>query len=153
MPFTFDSTRFGQIEIADGSVIDFPHGLIGFESRRFALIAREVDADFVWLHSLDDAALAIPVCDPRRFFSSFALEIPAEELERLALPQLTETAIYVTVRASDQLADFTANLRAPIVIAAGVGHQVINQAADASLRAPLFGELAAKAAQTTERAA
>jgi flagellar assembly factor FliW len=153
LSFTFESRRFGQIEIADDGVIAFPHGLIGFESRRFALIARDVRADFLWLHSLDDAALAIPVCDPRRFFSAFSVELGAEERERLALPGLTEAAIYVTVRASDQLEHFTANLRAPIVIAAGVGHQVINQAADAPLRAPLFGELAARAARTAERAA
>ena len=153
MSFTFESGRFGQVEIADDGVIDFPHGLIGLDSRRFALIARDVDADFLWLHSLDEPALAIPVTDPRRFFSGYTVELPAQERERLALPELTETAIYVTVRASDQLEDFTANLRAPIVIAAGVGHQVINQAADAPLRAPLFGALAATAADAGERAA
>ncbi|MBB4661027.1 flagellar assembly protein FliW [Conexibacter arvalis] len=153
MPLTIDSTRFGTIEIDPDSVVEFPHGLIGFESRRFALVAREADAEFLWLHSVEDPALAIPVTDPRRFFSSFTLELDDEELERLGLPRLPATDIYVTVRASDQLEGFTANLRAPIVIAGGRGHQVINQAAGAPLRAPLFGELAAEAANAAERAA
>ena len=153
MPLTIDSTRFGTIEVDPDSVVEFPHGLIGFESRRFALVAREPDAEFLWLHSLEDAALAIPVTDPRRFFSGFELELADEERERLGLPELPATEIYVTVRASDQLESFTANLRAPIVIAAGNGHQVINQAAGAQLRAPLFGELAAEAATAAERAA
>lgn len=153
MPLTIDSSRFGQIEVAPDSVIEFPHGLIGLDSRRFVLIARDEQADFLWLHSLDDPSLALPVTDPRRFFSDFAADISAEERERLGLPDLSETEIYVTVRASDQLEDFTANLRAPIVIAAGRGHQIVNQAANARLRAPLFGELAAETASAKERAA
>ena len=153
MPLTIDSTRFGQIEIEPDSVVEFPHGLIGFESRRFALVAREADAEFLWLQSVEDPALALPVTDPRRFFAGFELELADEERERLGLSQPTATDVYVTVRASDQLEGFTANLRAPIVIAEGRGHQVINQAAGAPLRAPLFGELAAEAANAAERAA
>lgn len=153
MSLTIDSTRFGQIEVDPESVVEFPHGMIGFESRRFALVAREPDADFLWLHSLEDPALALPVTDPRRFFSAYEVELADEERERLGLPQLTATDIYVTVRASDQLEGFTANLRAPIVISAGQGHQVINQAAEAPLRAPLFGELAQEATNAAGRAA
>jgi flagellar assembly factor FliW len=153
LSLTIDSTRFGQIEVDPESVVEFPHGMIGFESRRFALVARDADADFVWLHSVDDPALALPVTDPRRFFGDFAVELAEEERERLGLPQLTATDIYVTVRASDQLEGFTANLRAPIVISEGRGHQVINQAAEAPLRAPLFGELAEKASGAAGRAA
>ena len=44
----------------------------------------------------------------------------------------------MTVRAGAELTDFSANLRAPIVVAEGQGHQVINEAADAPVRAPLF---------------
>lgn len=153
MPLTIDSTRFGQIEVEPDSVIEFPHGLIGFECRRFALVAREADADFLWLHSLEDPALAVPVTDPRRFFSAYAVELSDEERERMGVADATATDIYVTVRASDQLEGFTANLRAPIVISAGRGHQVINQAAEAPLRAPLFGELAEEAANAAGRAA
>ncbi|HET6448668.1 MAG TPA: flagellar assembly protein FliW [Conexibacter sp.] len=137
MPTTIDSTRFGRIEVAPDSAIAFPHGLAGLDSRAFTLIARAEDDAFVWLHSLEDPALALPLADPRRFFSEFALE-PAPP---------AGAAIYVTVRASERLEDFTANLRAPIVIADGVGQQVINEATGAELRAPLFAELAAAAAE------
>jgi flagellar assembly factor FliW len=153
LSLTIDSTRFGKIEVAPDSVLEFPHGLIGLDSQRFVLIARDEQDDFLWLHSLDDPSLALPVTDPRRFFSGFALDLPDEERTRLGLPELAATDIYVTVRASDQLEDFTANLRAPIVISEGRGHQVVNQAADAQLRAPLFGELAAEAARGADRAA
>jgi flagellar assembly factor FliW len=134
---TIDSTRFGRIEVAPDSAIVFPHGLAGLDSRTFTLIARAQDDAFVWLHSLEDPALALPLADPRRFFSGFALEpAPADG-----------AAIYVTVRASERIEEFTANLRAPLVIADGVGRQVINEAPGAELRAPLFAELAAAASE------
>jgi flagellar assembly factor FliW len=42
------------------------------------------------------------------------------------------------VRATEMLEDCTANLRAPILISRGTGHQVINEADNAPMRAPLF---------------
>lgn len=153
MSLTIDSTRFGRIDVLPESVLDFPHGLVGFDSRRFTLVAREEDAAFLWLHSLDDPSLALPVTDPGQFFDAFELTLDEEERERLGLSDANETAVYVTVRASDQLEDFTANLRAPIVISDGRGHQVINQAPGAPLRAALFGELASTAAGGANRAA
>lgn len=148
MTTTIDSTRFGRIEVAPDSAIAFPHGLVGLDSRRFTLVARELDAAFLWLHSLEDPALALPVADPRRFFADFALELADGEAERLGLTTpVAEAAVYVTVRAAERLEDFTANLRAPLVVVGGIGHQVINQASDAPLRAPLFAELAAAADQ------
>jgi flagellar assembly factor FliW len=146
LPLTIDSTRFGRIEVAPDSAIEFPHGLVGFESRRFTLIAREPDAAFLWLHALDDPALALPVADPRRFFADFHVELDDDERAALGLPEDPDAiAVYVTVRASERLEDFTANLRAPILIAAGRAYQVINEAPGADLRAPLFGELVAAA--------
>ena len=51
------------------------------------------------------------------------------------------------MRAGAELSDFSANLRAPILVANGRGHQVINEAPDAPVRAPLFDEaLAGQAA-------
>lgn len=151
MSTTIDSTRFGRIEVAPDSAIAFPHGLTGLDSRRFTLVARAEDDAFVWLHSLEDPALALPLADPRRFFAGFALEPAEGELERLDLAPTAlasdDAAIYVTVRASERLEDFTANLRAPLVIVDGVGHQLLNQAPEAELRAPLFAELAAAAAE------
>lgn len=143
MSTTIDSTRFGRIEVAPESAIAFPNGLAGFDSRRFTLIARAQDDAFLWLHSLDDPALALPVVDPRRFFAGFALEPAAPD----------GAAVYVTVRASERIEDFTANLRAPLVIADGIGEQVLNEAPGAELRAPLFAELAAAGAAAAERAA
>jgi flagellar assembly factor FliW len=146
MAVTLQSTRFGQLEIPEEAVIEFPLGLIGLGGSRYTLLARSEDAAFVWLHSLDDPALALPVTNPWRFFDSYEVEIADDEAERLGLGTSADTAVYVTVRAAEALEDFSANLRAPILVSGGIGHQVINQAPDAPVRAPLFTRAVQQAA-------
>jgi flagellar assembly factor FliW len=142
MPTTIDSTRFGSLDIPDDAVIEFPNGLIGLGGTRYTLIAREESAPFLWLHSIDDPSLAIPVTTPWRFFAQFAVEISDSEAERIGVTDPSEAEVLVTVRAGESLDDFRANLRAPILISGGRGHQVINEADGTSVRAPLFAEVA-----------
>ena len=143
---TLHSSRFGVLEIPEEAVIEFPSGLIGLGGTRYALLARSDDSAFVWLHSLDDHELAVPVTNPFRFFGDFEVELSDEEAARIGISDAEQTSVYVTVRAAEALEDFHANLRAPILIAHGKGHQVINQAEEAPMRAPLFAGLATEAA-------
>jgi len=138
MAIVIESSRFGQVEIAPESVVEFPDGLIGLGGSRYALLATEPGSPFLWLHSLDDPTLALPVTNPHRFFPGYAVELADEDVERLALDGDASFDVYVTIRAAPALEDFTANLKAPILIHAGQAHQVINKSADAELRAQLF---------------
>jgi flagellar assembly factor FliW len=142
MAVSIDSTRFGRIEIQDEAIIEFPNGLIGLSGKRYALVAREENGAFQWLHSLDDPSLAIPVTNPFVFFQSYEVEISSAEADRIGITEPEQADVYVTVRAGEQLEDFRANLRAPILITAGRGYQVINEANDAPVRAPLFDQVA-----------
>ena len=138
MTLTLESSRFGTVEIAEDSVIEFPAGLIGLGGSRYTLIARDETRAFVWLHSLDDPALALPVARPLQFFPDFVLELAEQDRERVGIGPGELADVLVTVRAASELADFAANLCAPVVIWHGCGYQVINQWAGAELRAPLF---------------
>jgi flagellar assembly factor FliW len=138
MSVTFESIRFGTVEIAPEDVIEFPFGLIGLGGLRYALIDRNPGTGFLWLHAVDDPALALPVVRPDQFFSTFALEIAPEDRERTGIEHAAADELYVTVRATPNPLDITANLRAPLVIHEGRGYQVINVDEDASLQAPLF---------------
>jgi flagellar assembly factor FliW len=138
MSVTFESIRFGSVEIAEADVIEFPLGLIGLGGCSYTLLDRNPGTGFFWLHAVDNPALALPVVSPFQFFSAFALEIAAEDRERTGLEDPAPAEIYVTVRATPDPLDITANLRAPLVILDGRGYQVINTADDAPLQAPLF---------------
>jgi flagellar assembly factor FliW len=135
---TIESSRFGRVEIDPKVVIEFPEGLIGLGGSRYALLANDPDSPFVWLQSLEDPGLALPVTNPHRFFADFAVEVIDEDAERLGVNATAALDVYVTVRAAPVLEDFTANLKAPILVREGYAYQVINQAPGCALRAPLF---------------
>ena len=140
---TVESSRFGTIEIAADAVIEFPAGLIGLGGSRYALVSADAEGAFHWLHSIDDPSLALPVTNPWLFFSDYVVDLSDGDTERVG----SETPdVWVTVRAGSSPEDFSANLRAPILVADGRGHQVINEASDVSVRAPLFGEAAVERA-------
>jgi flagellar assembly factor FliW len=132
------STRFGDVELPDEAVVEFPSGLIGLRGNRYALLPHGPDGVFVWLHSMDDPDLALPVTRPWGFFPSYEVELSDSEAERIGVSDPAQADVYVTVRAAEEAENFSANLRAPIIIANGRGYQVINEADDAPVRAPLF---------------
>ncbi|HEX4466114.1 MAG TPA: flagellar assembly protein FliW [Solirubrobacteraceae bacterium] len=150
MSVKFDSVRFGPLEIADDEVIEFPFGLIGLGGVRYALLDRNPGTGFLWLHSIDDPALGLPVVNPLQFFSDFTLVLGPEDSERTGVTGLEGLRMFVTVRATPDPLDITANLRAPLIIKDGRGYQVLNQDADAPLQAPLF-TLSAESAEQPAR--
>jgi flagellar assembly factor FliW len=135
---TINSTRFGALEIPADAIIEFPAGLVGLAGRRYALIATDAESPFHWLQSVEDAGLALPVTDPWRFFDDYEVELSDEETARMGVEDAEGVAVWVTVRATGELTEFTANLRAPILVVEGRGHQVINAFGAAPLRARLF---------------
>ena len=143
MSITIDNTRFGTLEVPSEAVVEFPVGLIGLGGSRYVLVAREENSPFVWLQSVDDPALALALTNPFQFFPEYEVELFDAESERIGITDSADADVYVTVRAAEVLEDFTVNLRAPILISKGRGFQVINEAADAPVRAPLFAEAAA----------
>jgi flagellar assembly factor FliW len=145
MSITIESSRFGTIEIASEDVIEFPTGLIGLGGTRYALVAPSEDGTFCWLHSLEDASLALPVANPWHFFADYEVDL-SDDASKGISSDPDAVAVWVTVRAGAELSDFYANLRAPILVAEGKGHQVINESADAPVRAPLFPATEAVAA-------
>jgi flagellar assembly factor FliW len=140
MAITLQSTRFGDLELSEDDALEFPDGLVGLPGTRYALLHPEdPDGAFAWLQSLDDATLALPVTRPGRFFPNFDVVLDEEDVD----PVLRDTEgvdTWVVVRAGERLEDFSANLRAPLLIVGRRGWQVINRADEAPLRAPLVAE-------------
>jgi flagellar assembly factor FliW len=140
---TVESSRFGTLQIEEGAIIEFPTGLIGLGGRRWAVVTKDPNGPFAWLHSLDDSALALPVTNPWNFFADYEVELSDADTERVDADDVT---VWVAVRAGSELSDFSANLRAPILVSKGQGFQVINEAAQAPVRAPLFPDATAEVA-------
>jgi len=142
MSLTVESTRFGTLEIKPEAVLSFPRGLIGLGGSRYALLSTDPDSPFSWLHSIEDPDLALPVTRPWEFFPDYEVVLGDAEAAALGLAVDAAADVWVTVRATERVEDFTVNLRAPIVVAPGAdgpeAYQIINEAPDADVRAPLF---------------
>ena len=138
-----DSSRFGPIEIRDEDVISLPQGLIGLPGTRYALIAQTENSPFLWLHSVEDANLALPVTNPWLFFPEYEVRISDDDASQLELEGPEQVDIFCIVRAAQELVDFTINLLSPIAIhgAMRVGKQVLNETGGYDVREPLFCEV------------
>lgn len=139
VPVSFESSRFGTVEVEPSAVIEFPRGLIGLGGHRWALLGDVAEQGIVWLHSVEDAHVAVPVTDPWAFFPDYAVDLPDDEAERLGISDPAQARVLVVVRVGATPEECYANLKAPILVTNGTGHQVLNEA-DAPLRAPLVGE-------------
>jgi flagellar assembly factor FliW len=135
---TYETSRFGPVDVIVDSIIAFPDGLIGLGGSRYALLSTDSKSPFLWLQSLDNASVALPVTNPHRFFGNFEVELTDSDASLLGFDDGAPADVYVTVTASSVASEITVNLKAPILIRDGNGHQVINQSDKAAVKTPLF---------------
>ena len=94
------STRFGEVEVRDDAVLEFPDGLIGLPGTRYALLGDAPDSPFFWLHSVDHDDVAVPVTNPWLFFDSYEVRVSDEDAARLELIDPADADILCVVRAT-----------------------------------------------------
>ena len=84
------------------SIIEFPDGLIGLGGSRYALLSTDAKSPFLWLQSLDDDAVALPVTNPHRFFKEFVVELADGDAESFGFDDGVPADVYVTVTAVER---------------------------------------------------
>ncbi len=108
--------HWGVVEVDDNRVIHFPQGLPGFPaSRDFALVG-EPGAVFLWLQSVDEPHVALPVADPFPLFAGYEVPLDEEDVEVLSVSSPQEVAVLVVVTVRSDPLQATANLAAPILV-------------------------------------
>lgn len=111
---------FGEVDLDDDKILTFDDGLIGFEDlKRFTLLynnENEVNSSIIWLQSVDEVSVALPVINPFHVMTDYNPIVEDEVL--LPLGELNEenTAIFLTLTVPSNLKDMTTNLKAPIII-------------------------------------
>lgn len=137
---TVELPRFGECSYRDSEILVFPWGLPGFAHlRRFLSLQVGSGDRFLWLQSLDDLGVALPIGDPWLVFEDYAPQIPPYARAALALDEAQEFAIQCVVVAAKEGEEFTMNLLAPIVInlETRIGRQVALENSNYSVRAPI----------------
>ena len=112
---------FGIVEIDDAKVITFEKGLIGFEDcSRFAIVYETEDKKekpIMWLQSLDEQALALPIIKPEYIVDEYAPDVEDELVYKLGENvKSDDLMIFVTMTVPSDLTKMTCNLKAPIII-------------------------------------
>jgi flagellar assembly factor FliW len=108
-------TRFGAFAVDPASVVQFAHGLPGFERcRRFVVLSDARLAPFTALHGLDAPGPTFLTLDPRGLVADYAVALGPRERARLDAGA-EEPLLWLAIVHVDETA-LTANLRAPIVI-------------------------------------
>jgi len=131
---------FGEVELDDNKILEFPSGIIGFEQyKRYAIIYDEdkgADATISWLQSLDEPTLALPVVNPLSIVPEYSPMIEDELLKPLGDPADEDLLFLLAMTVPSDMTKVTANMKAPFIINAATckGAQIIVDNADYSVR-------------------
>ncbi len=137
---TVDFPRLGTCTYADDEVLTFPWGLPGFATlRRFLVLSVAGHDGYVWLQSLDDVKVALPLCDPWSLFDDFDAPLPQYAKESLGLAAPDDFCILCVCVIGDRATEMTVNLLAPIVVnlKTRIGRQVTLENSRHSVRTPI----------------
>lgn len=106
------TTRFGEIDIEDNKIINFPMGIPGFAhlKRYFLLDYKE---PVQWLHAVDDPDIAFIVTDPFSIFPDYSVAAGDEVEELLEIKDAADVVVLVILSVADNRP--YANLKAPII--------------------------------------
>jgi flagellar assembly factor FliW len=113
---TVDLPRFGSCTYKEADVFVFPWGLPGFEEfRTFIVVQLETQDQILWLQSLDDLSIALPLGNPWIFFPDYDPTMPGFARLSLDLQNPEDFTLLAVMVGTDGGPTFM-NLMAPIVV-------------------------------------
>ena len=127
-----NTDHLGNIEYSETDIINFTHGIPGFEGeKQFIMIpAEDIEFPFSYLQSIKSSDLAFIVTDPFLFVESYDFELSKSDADALTLSgddDLGNISVLSIVSIPEDVDQTTINIMAPIVInhASKVGRQVL----------------------------
>ncbi|MEK4128737.1 flagellar assembly protein FliW [Solibacillus sp. FSL W8-0474] len=107
----------GEVEIKLSQIIQFEHGLPGFEDEKeFVQLPISEESAYQVLQSVKTAALAFIITPPYATISDYSFELDEAVIRALDIKSDNEVAVFVIVSLKDTLENSTVNLKAPIVL-------------------------------------
>lgn len=110
------SKAYGEVEITERQVIQFPVGILGFENlHRYALLDSN-QPPFYWLQSLDDPGIAFIMINPYVLRPDYVLDVPNDDLDLLNYEEEEDLLVFAIVTVPEDQERISANLQGPILI-------------------------------------
>jgi len=123
---SFETTRFGRLEVSKDKIINFPNGLMGFaEFKRYILMDYK-DTSLKWLQAVDAPHVAFIVVQPFEFFPDYSVRIEDSIRDLLEIKNEDDLSILSILRVEGE--KVTVNLQGPLVLNAlnKKGVQIVN---------------------------
>lgn len=114
---TIVTKPFGQMEVDERQIIDFPEGIYGFEDiRKFAILDAKEKSPFKWMQAVDEPDLAFVIIRPEDFMVKYELEVLPSDLEEIGATSPDEVIVFAIVTIPEDPSRMTANLQGPVII-------------------------------------
>ena len=111
------STRFGELEVSDEQILDFPLGLLGFpEEKQFALMEYKPDSPFYVLQSLADSDLTFLMINPFAFFNDYEFDMDDALMAEIGVTADNPPTVFNIATVKDKIANMTVNLAGPVLV-------------------------------------
>jgi len=135
------STRFGEVEVSEKQLINFPHGIPGFpDEKMFVHLEHDTESPFSFLQSTMEVNLTFLLADPFVFIKDYEFVLEDDIAKELDLSLENPPQVFLIATMKEKLADMTVNLLAPLVVnkTNRTGRQVILEKSEYSIRYKLF---------------
>lgn len=118
MSIKIQTKPFGEIEVNELQVIDFPEGILGFDFiKKFIILdAEDEGSPFKWMQAFDEKDLAFVIIRPVDFMESYELVISQSDYEAVKAESADELVVFAIVTIPENPKNMTANLQGPIII-------------------------------------
>ena len=138
---------FGEIEIDESKVIEFPGGIIGFpDLQHFVLLYDEEQGSNTvkWLQSVEEPGFAMPVISPLIVKDDYNPSVDDELLKPLGEMNDDDMIVLVTMTIPHEIEKMTVNLRGPVIINSATckGCQIIIDSDEYKVKYPIYDKLA-----------
>ena len=139
---------FGEIEIDESKVIEFPGGIIGFpDLQHFVLLYDEEQGSNTvkWLQSVEEPGFAMPVLNPLIVKEDYNPSVDDELLKPLGEMNDDDMIVLVTMTIPHEIEKMTVNLRGPVIVNSATckGCQIIIESDEYKVKYPIYDKLAA----------
>jgi flagellar assembly factor FliW len=146
---TITTRHYGEIEIDERQIFEFPEGILGFDYvKRFAIFdSHDGKSPFKWMQAVEEPELAFVVIAPVEVFGEYELKIAEQDMEEIGAQKPDDLVVFAIVTIPDDPKNMTVNLQGPIIINpdTGRGRQVISLSDRYSVRHRVMDEIGGNA--------
>jgi len=139
-----ETIRFGTVEIDESKLITFSNGIPGLEEYcKFALLQFEESYPIIWMQSVDEGGICLPVLDTYAVLTGYVFDIDDEDVREIEISGPQDLHVVSVLVIPDELQQMTVNLAAPIIIntVTGKAKQIVLSGSDYNVRAPIFQDI------------